>query len=373
MSEPPNNPQPMPDASSLNGAGSVPAGRGGTSQNPALARAALRSRVRTITDGAVELDPVSPDGGGGSGSGSSAPASVLGAVIDGRAFFQTDDHRGLGPAVRWARSNGAAELTLIAEADVAPDLARRASLLDAEISVWSATGPEVVPAVAVPVGLPPELPADELRFGAVISEAGARPLDDHGMLVAEVAGLEVARVIDEETALADGLRAGDHPGPRLVVGVGQADRELQQYLHGHLDDDTNLRRAIAAVVRHRRPGSAAHPLTRVARQRWLRSILLDDPSLIGLADLEPVTPLRPRTTVLGDEPTAAAGSGAVVVCSVGVDLDLLPEAVDYRQRVDPGAELVVVVPERDRRLATSSMAELVPNLRVVSIPAPWDA
>ncbi|MGB5759484.1 MAG: hypothetical protein WBM50_21400, partial [Acidimicrobiales bacterium] len=121
----------------------------------------------------------------------------------------------------------------------------------------------------------------------------------------------------------------------------------------------------------RHPGSAAHPLTRVARQRWLRSVLLDEPWRLDLPPLEPVVPLRPRYTVLGREPVAAAGEATVVVCSVGIDLDLLPEAVDYRQRVDPGAELVVVVPARDRRLATSALAGLVPRLRVASIDPPW--
>ncbi|MEM7276046.1 MAG: hypothetical protein AAF547_23430, partial [Actinomycetota bacterium] len=270
---------------------------------------------------------------------------------------------GLGPALRWALANGAERTELIAEADVAPDLARRAALLDAEIAVWAADGPAVEPARPSPVTTPPEIRADHRRFGPLIAETGARPIDDHGMLIAEIAGLEVARVVD----------ADDGSGPRLDVGVGQADRELQGFIHGHLDDDTNLRRAIAAVVEHRRPGSAGHPLTRLGRQRWLRSILLDDPSRIGLDRLDPAVPLRPRTTLLGDEPAAAATDGAVVVCSVGVDLDLLPEAADYRARIDQTAELIVVVPDRDRGLATDALASVVPDLRVVAMAGPWEA
>ena len=226
-------------------------------------------------------------------------------------------------------------------------------------------GPDVEPAVAAPAITPPPLPPDHLRFGAVISEAGARPVDDHGIFIAEVAGLEVARVVADEQDGGAGIAT------RLAVGVGQADRELQQYLHRHLDDDANLRRAIAAVVRHRHPGSATHPLTRVARQRWLRSVLLDEPWRLDLPPLEPVVPLRPRHTVLGKEPVAAAGETTIVVCSVGIDLDLLPEAADYRHRVDPDAELVIVVPERDRRLATSALAGFIPRLRVASIDPPW--
>ncbi len=329
------------------------ADRGRADRDAGLARVALRHRVRTITGGRVDLSPDQIDG------------SVVGVVVDGRAFYQTDDPRGLGPALRWAATHGARHLTLIAESSVAADLARRAGLVGAgmETEVWSAAGPDVEPAESRPVPSPPDLPADHLRFAAVISEAGARPVDDHGLLVAEVAGLEVARVLEDDSST----------GPRLSVGVGQADRELQHYLHGHLDDDTNLRRAIAAVARHRRPGSAAHPLTRLARQRWLRSVLLDHPGRLGLSSLEPLTPLRPRDTLLGHEPAAAAGPSVVVVCSVGVDLDLVPEAADYRERTDPGADLVVVVPERDRRLAGAGATTAVPRLRITSIEVPWEA
>lgn len=326
---------------------------------PSLARVALRSRVRTLTEGRIQpedhqLDP-----------------NVPGFVADGDAFFQTDDVRGLGPALRWALANQASSLAVVAEADVAGDLARRAANLTAgagaatltSLQVWSATGPQVEPVEPTELAAPPDLPEDHRRFASVIAEAGARPVDDHGLLVAEVAGLEVARVVDDP----------DGHGPRLSVGVGQADRELQGFIHGHLDDGANLRRAIGAVVHHRAPGSASHPLSRLSRQRWLRSALIDEPGLLGLEALEAVAPLRPPRTLLSQEPVAARGPGAVVVCSVGVDLDLMPEAAEYRNREDPSAELIVVVPERDRALVGGPMVDLVPDLRLVSIEAPWEA
>jgi hypothetical protein len=311
----------------------------------------LANRVRTITDGQVELDTAALDG------------PVAGAVVDGRAFYHAVDERSLGPALRWANTRGADQLTIFADESFSGDLARRAELLDTSVEVWQAEGVTVTPAVPKPALTPPTLPDNHLAYRAVIAEAGARPIDDHGMLVAEVAGLEVARVVDDE----------DEPqGTRLDVGVGQADRELQQYIHGHLDDDANLRRAIAAVVRHRNPGAAAHPLSRLARQRWLRSVLMDDPTLVGCGELAPIIPLRPRDTLLGTEPTAAGGDDVIVVCSVGVDLDLLPEAADYRSRENPNAELVVVVPERDRPLMGSLITEVVPRLRIQSIELPWE-
>ena len=311
----------------------------------------LANRVRTITDGQVELDTASLDG------------PVAGAVVDGRAFYHAVDERSLGPALRWANSQGAERLTIVGDETFSGHLARRAELLTAPIDVWQAEGVSVSPAEPCPAISPPALPESHLVYRAVIAEAGARPIDDHAMLVAEVAGLEVARVVDDEQ---------EPGGTRLDVGVGQADRELQQYIHGHLDDDANLRRAIAAVVRHRNPGAAAHPLSRLARQRWLRSVLMDEPTLVGCDELSPVIPLRPRHTLLGTEPTAAIGDGVIVVCSVGVDLDLLPEAADYRSRENPEAELVVVVPDRDRPLIGSLITDVVPRLRIQSIELPWE-
>ena len=327
------------------------------SGNPSLQQVALRARVRALTGGSIEL------------AADAVETSVAGAVLDdGRAFYQSADERGLGPALRWAVGRQASTLDLIADAPVAGHLARRVGLLEVDrlgltdVRVWAAAGPAVERAEAAPLAPPPPIPVGHEPFAAVMAEAGARPVDDHGMLVAEVAGLEVARVVDA---------SDESGGVNLDVGVGQADRELQAYVHGHLDDDTNLRRAIAAVVRDRHPGAAQHPLSRLARQRWLRSVLLDDPAPVGVAHLEPLPPLRPRTTLLGTEPAAAQGDGVIVVCSVGVDLDLIPEAVDYRLRDEPDADVIVVVPERDRHLVSGPPAAAAANLRVVSIPHPW--
>ena len=261
-------------------------------RDQALQRVALRSRIRTVSGGRLDLADHDLD------------PSMPAFVADGEAWYQTDDVRGLGPALRWAGAERAHALTLLAEADVAGHLARRAGHLDEpggavrRVEVWSARGPEVEPATPTPIEPAPELSPDHLRFASVIAEAGARPVDDHGLLVAEVAGLEVARVVDDPEV----------GGPRLAVGVGQADRELQGFVHGHLDDDTNLRRAIGAVARWRNPAAAGHPLSRLSRQRWLRSALLDDPALVGLDALEPVPPLRPRRTLLSQEPVAATGA-----------------------------------------------------------------
>ncbi len=317
-----------------------------------------------------------------------ATGPVPGRVIDGEAFFQADTDRGLGPAIRWAWSAIGPRLDrlhVLAAPSSAPILARRAALLDVPIDVWTGqpqnesdvVGSDISPddqsafvrATPTDYQHPPVLPESHWALASVLAEAGARPVDDHGVLVGEVAGLEVARVVEAETSDAS---AAAPDGPRLDVGVGLADRELQQFVNGHRDGTDNLRNAITAVARHRRPGAAVHPLSRVARQRWLRSIILDDPSIVGLDRLEPVVPLRPKRSVLATEPAVAAGDGVVVVCSVGVDLDLAPEAADYRARFDAEADLVIVVPERDQVLADGGTTGLVPRCEVRSIDLPWN-
>jgi hypothetical protein len=114
----------------------------------------------------------------------------------------------------------------------------------------------------------------------------------------------------------------------------------------------------------------------LARERWLRSVILDAPGLVGLTHALPVAPLRPRETLLGMQPVAAVGldpggRSVVVVCSVGVDADLAAEAADYRSRVDPAAHLVVVVPDRDRYDFVERMVKRLDDAELVSMPAPW--
>jgi hypothetical protein len=188
-------------------------------------------------------------------------------------------------------------------------------------------------------------------------------VNDHGVLVAEVAGLEVGRVVD-----------GDD-GPTIDVGVGQADRELNFLVHGGADPGGGLRRVIAAVAEYRSARSH-HPLTRVGRARWIRSWLLDDPTRIGAAGLEPLPPLRDRPGLLAAEPSAAlgrrgTGEPLVVVSMAGIDLDLVPEAADHRHRTGPAADLVIVVPRRDVGPGTA-LAEQLARAEVVTVVPPWD-
>lgn len=270
-----------------------------------------------------------------------------------------------GPALIWALRTKIGQLHIVAEAEHAGALARRVSGIDGiRIDVVAVDGVDLVPAEPEDVAPAPVLSAAMWALAPILSEAGARPVDDHGRIVAEVAGLEVARI--------------DDPGSdeaTIEVGVGEADRELHTLVHSNIDSGTAVRRAVSMVAAERQRGSM-HPLARMARERWIRSMLLDDPSLIGLASLTAVPPLVARSTVLGNVPSAAVGRRpdgrpVVVVCSSGIDLDVVPEAVDYRQRESPGAELIIVLPERDRHAVTESLTAITPNCELVSVAAPW--
>ncbi len=299
-----------------------------------------------------------------------APGAV-GGIVASRGFclLVADSKTGsqirsLGQALIWADRAEVSELNVLVEADDAGDLARRAGLLDPAPIVWEIQGTKLRLAESVALEPAPELALEELEFSLTMKAAGTRPVDDHGRLVAEVAGLEVARV------------SRDEEGAYLEVGVGQADRELQMLVHGGLERQEALERAVGMVLEHRRLDAPLHPLNRLARERWLRSKILDQPSLIGLTTAEPLPPLRPRSTLLGTEPSAAigldkAGKQIVVVCSVGVDVDLTAEAAEYRQRSAPDAELLLVVPKADQHPAVVRTVKRLHHASFLSFPPPW--
>jgi hypothetical protein len=62
----------------------------------------------------------------------------------------------------------------------------------------------------------------------------------------------------------------------------------------------------------------------------------------------------------------------VVACSVGIDLDLVPSAADARLLLDPDAELLVVVPERDAHPVTRALAARLRHpATVVPLEGDW--
>ncbi len=298
------------------------------------------------------------------------------AIIDGPAA------RRLGASLAWALRHGAASLDVIVERDGGA-LARRAQAFDLPIRVWFAEGRVLLPVVAE-VAVTPDAPsADHLELMALIGSAGATPHVERGVVTGEVRGLEVCRVVDEPTTgnfaelsdvpasgvvapddaeLAARIARREADGVILEVGVGANDREAFQMLHGHLPTVEALGNVVAAVTRHRSDTAPAHPLNRMATERFLRWRVEEDPSLIGLSEIRPVDPPVDRMSMKHSEPCVALatdldGRAAAVVFTSGVDLDLVPFVGDVALQLDGDVERYLIVGnERDLVSITRDLA-----------------
>jgi hypothetical protein len=197
----------------------------------------------------------------------------------------------------------------------------------------------------------------------LLAAHGLEVVWEHGVLRGEVLGLEVARTV------------GDH----LEVGVGRHDRLARLEMRPGETLSEALDSAAAAVRRLRRPGAPVHPANTLARGRWLRALLVRSPQVVEAEALEPAPPPLPWF----DLPEAGAapaigwrpgGRRLVAVCSVGVDLDLVPAAADCRLALAPDADLVLVLPEGDDLPVTRDLAgALALPAEVVTVPRDWPA
>ena len=226
---------------------------------------------------------------------------------------------------------------LVEGAEAAGVVARRAAEMARPPSVWAVHGPVAEPAEPAPAPDDVAAAVADLRFAELLRRHGAQPLVEQGVLRGEVLGLEVARVVDG----------------RLEIGVGRHDRAARAELGRDADPDRALAEVVAAVTELRRAGAPVHPANTLARSRWLRSVVCAHPALAGAAEPRPggATTAGGRTS-----PTTApcpcsawrrTERPLVVVCSTGVDPDVIPTAADSRAQYRPDADLVVVVPEGD--------------------------
>lgn len=294
--------------------------------------------------------------------------------------------RALGPALIWAERQHADEVHLVVEAapGAAPDpagvLARQTALFaPPRAEVWQVTDGELAPATPAPLPDRPDAPAPADLVDLLIDE-GLEIVVEGGMVRGEVNGLEVARIVHGETTA--GVPIDE---PMLEVGVGKADRELTAVVHGELSLAAQLERVVAIVREHRRPGAPRHPLNQLVPDRWLRAVLCRNPALVGLASLRPAETTRPRPNLSVRDLAAAVGETddgrrVVVVCAVGIALDLVPLAADTRAALDEAAGdgrrsgLVLAVPARDdhptvRRLA----ARMHDPADIVALEGDWRA
>jgi hypothetical protein len=269
----------------------------------------------------------------------------------GWALLDERQHRGLGPALAWAiRAGGVDRLHVLAEEGTGT-LSRRATAFRIPIEVWHVTERVLLPAIAEPLESPTPAPAEHDRFRPLIVQGGAIPVVEHGMLIGEVRGLEVCRVVtDEYTGAA-----------RLEVGIGRHDREAFQMLHGDVPSVEALIKVVAAVEPHRRHGAAPHALNRLGQERALRARLIDDPRLIAATRVEAIASPVARENIKDPYPAVARatidGRSTTVVVSAGVDLDLVPFATDAR--LASGDPTCIVVPMRDAVPVQGDIAALL--------------
>jgi hypothetical protein len=266
---------------------------------------------------------------------------------------------------------GAASLNVIADSDTGL-LARRAAQLAFPTSIWFAHDRSLLPAVVELRAPPPEPSAGHLALTDVIAAAGATPNIEHGVVSGEVFGLEVCRVVDEPTvghiaelgeidvtAIAGAV---DTDGVLLEVGVGANDREAFRLLHGDIPTVEALTAVVEAVTAHRSPQAPQHPLNRLGQERYLRWQLEQDPGVIDMVSVVPAAPPVPRPNLKDPIPCVAVGTDAggaehTIVCSVGVDVDLVGFVADVQSHDD--RPVTVVLRERDRVAITDDLLALL--------------
>lgn len=273
----------------------------------------------------------------------------------------------LGAALALARRSGADDLHLLVEdAASAAILARRGSLFDRPPAVWAVTGTDLV--AAEPAGAasdPAPAPEAEL-FRPVLAAAGLQTVVEGGVLLGEVLGLEVARVVVADDGVA-----------HVEAGVGRFDREVGAMMFAELSETDALARAVELVAGVRHAGAPRHPLNQLVPERWLRAVVVARPELVGAASLRSVGSAVPRVN-LKDTGIATAvgtdldGQPVVVTCSTGVDLELVPGAADDRLTHAPDARLILVVPAKDALDVTTELAShLAVAAEVVTVGDDW--
>ena len=270
-------------------------------------------------------------------------------------LLEQQPERNLGAAVAWALRRDAVGLTVLADRNTGV-LARRAAGFAFAIEVRHVEGNTHVLAASEPLPVAAEVPAAHREWADTIVAAGAMPVEEHGVLAGETRGLEVCRVVDD----------ADTGAVRLDVGVGAHDRETFQLLHGDKPKLAALTDVVQSVAAHRTPGATRHPLNLLAQERLLRAHLIDHPALVGAQSLAPAPPPVPRPNVKDAIPCVALadidGRRVAVVCSSGVDLDVVPFAIDACSALGVH-EALIVVPERDalpiqHRIAAAAQATI---------------
>ena len=284
---------------------------------------------------------------------------------DGSVAVLAEDRssRALGGALALSARSSTDQIHLFAT-DAGGILARRATLFSGAITVWEIEedqATKAIPAKALGEVSIPDTP----ELVATLQESGLEVVVEHGVIVGEIAGLEVARIVSDEN------------GDRIEVGVGAHDREAFGLLHGDLPTKEAIEQVANVVRSHRLPGAEPHPLNRLGAERWLRAHLIAHPERVGLSGLSAAAPPVERTNLKEAVPAVARGTSdggaeTIVVCGVGIDLDLVPFAADARLLQNSDAELKIVVPHRDAHLILQELVDrLIDPAEIIGIDDGW--
>ncbi len=271
----------------------------------------------------------------------------------------------LGGLLVWAARHEISDLDLVFEHNGGTH-ARRAELLAPPFRVWNLVGSSIVRAVPESLPTPHRVTPDATALVAMIERSGADVVVEDGIIRAEIAGLEVGRVVEGPT------------GPLFEVGVGRFDREAAALLNDGQSTESALVKVVDRVRAHRVVGAHSHAVNRIARERWIRSMVARDPTLAGLelsTVVVPVEPIPPRLGLLEAAPAALVTSGSepplMIVCSTGMDLGLVPAVADLVARHEP-SEVRFVMPHRDVLPYIRQLVDRLPlPTSIVSIDPPW--
>jgi len=279
--------------------------------------------------------------------------------------------RSLGAALAWAIRHDTTSLHLVAE-DTTGLLARRAQRLAFAVTIWFPQDRSLLPVVAEPLAEPAAPSPQHLELVAVIEAAGATANIEHGVVVGEVRGLEVCRVVDQPTVghfadlgdvdIAPRPDSVTADGVLLEVGVGANDREAFRMLHGDIPTTEALAAVVDSVLAHRSSDAPQHPLNRLGQERYLRWQLEQDPTLVDMVAVTPTEPPQPRPNLKDPIPCVARATGSdgresMVVCSVGVDVDLVGFVADVQEMAE--APVIVALRARDAMAITRDLLDLL--------------
>lgn len=255
----------------------------------------------------------------------------------------------LAAALAWhSRESGVASINIV-DAHTPGLTARRAMHFAVPVTVFDTR----TATIAAPRLHEPRIDArpEHVAVASMFLEVGADVVVEHGVVAAEVLGLEVARVIDE-----DGV-------PTIRIGVGAHDREMFKLVNGATTTIEQLRGVVHTVAQHRRDGAPTHPLNLLAPERALRARVIRDPGLVGAKKLNVAEPPVQRENVKDSVPCCAIGEdeqGPIVLVFVaGIDLDAVPFAADARSSLAPDARLLIVTASRNIVPAQLRMARML--------------